>query len=267
MGSWQRTAIGAVVLGLATACSPSSSVDQATPPGPSLTGVGLEELRAEQPAAWKGTGQNWIVTLTWNEPEAPVDHYVVSRDGSVIDNDVSEPRYVDRAIWPSSGYRYEVVAVGDSGKTRPASVHIRTNAPPLEQARLAGAFDVRMVPTAWDTVERPKAYEARFTFDPRCPEGACPVVWDEYYGTAEGLLESNGATYSGTAHGTFSLVDCYGRKVNERIEIEVEVARANGSGSDDRAWIADRIRGTLRQIGPPVAGCEEVSVSWRFRSV
>jgi hypothetical protein len=55
--------------------------------------------------------------------------------------------------------------------------------------------------------------------------------------------------------------------VNERIEIEVEVARANGSGSDDRAWIADRIRGTLSQIGPPVAGCEEVSVSWRFRSV
>lgn len=88
--------------------------------------------------------------------------------------------------------------------------------------------------------------------------------WDEYHGTATVLLTQDAATYKGIAHGTFSLVDCFGEKVDERIEIEVEVVRATGSDAADRFWLAQRIRGTLRQIGPPVPGCEEVSVSWRF---
>ena len=131
-----------------SACSPSTSEEEA-PEGPGIADMRLEGLMAEQPRQWKGTGENWVVMLTWSEPGVPVDHYVVSRNGSVIDNDVAGPGYRDRAIWPSEPYEYEVTAIDASWESsRPASVRIRTDAPPLAESRLVGDFDVRMTPMA-----------------------------------------------------------------------------------------------------------------------
>ena len=251
-------------LAVVAGCS-SSGASGERPPGSGIAEVRLEDLTADQHDKWPGDGRSWAVTLTWAAPDVSVDHYVVTRDGSVIDNDVDGAEYRDRAIWPSQRYRYEVVAVDAASRSSlPATVSIRTNTPSLADARLVGDFDVRMTPTAWETPERPQPYEARFSFKPRCREGVCSVDWDEYYGTATGVLTRDGATYRGTAHGTFSLVDCQGEKVDERIEISLEVVRANGSDARDRFWLADGIRGTLRQIGPPVPGCQEVSLTWRF---
>lgn len=207
------------------------------------------------------------MTLTW-EPSAQADHFVVSRNGSVIVNDVTTTTYRDRTVWPGASYVYSVHAIGgDGSKSKEAKTKIKLGKPPLDQARLSGEYDVRMTPASFENTTKPDPFAARFEFKPTCSpsEGACDVRWTVAYGVATGVLARSGLSYDGTAHGTYLLRDCHGDDANVTIAIHVEVKAARSGG--DRSWEVSRIEGTFSQVSEIPSGCSGgVNIDWKFVS-
>jgi hypothetical protein len=258
-------AFGAVALsiGSVSACSASTS-DTPSPPPRQIQDVRIEGVKATQPDHWLVDGSNWEISIEWDEPAVPVDHFEVRRDGIVVASQVSGLSFTDAGVEPGERFHYEVVGVDAGASSLPGRLTVGSGEISLADARFRGRYDVKMVPVEWSssTVE-PEARTARFIFRPECTPAvwSCDVSWDEYYGTAEGTLERSGVTYSGTAFGTLNLADCRtGEFRDVRLEIEVDVLRAGGVDG----WFVDDFRGTIKESAPATADCEAGSITWRI---
>lgn len=260
-------AVVAVVLAgsLTTCSSPSGDDEPPVEPTP-IQDVRIEGVRASQPDRWAPDGSNWEVTITWYEPDVAVDHYEITRDDVLLDNDVQELSYTDGGAPPGERIRYEIVGLVGDASSLPGGAGLRTGEPTLAQARFDGTFNVDVVAVDWSTtIVEPKSYRAQFIFKPECAKSTwfCDVSWDEYYGTAEGTLERRGSTYVGEAFGTLNLPDCRtGKKLDARLEIDVKVLRAAAADG----WYVDDFKGTIVESLPASATCPAVWISWRFDS-
>ena len=258
--------VAASLAGALTACTTPSTDDEPSADPTPIQGVRIEGVRAAQPDRWAPDGSNWEITITWDEPAAAIDHYEISRDDILLDNDVQALSYTDGGAPPGERVRYEIVGMSGDTSSLPGGVGLRTGEPSLDEARFDGSFNVDVVAVDWSTtIVEPKSYRAQFIFKPLCAKStwSCDVSWDEYYGTAEGTLERRGPTYAGEAFGTLNLPDCRtGKKLDARLEIDVKVLRAAAANG----WFVDDFKGTIVESLPASASCPAVSISWRFNS-
>jgi hypothetical protein len=258
------TAICSLVLVACSGDDPAGDptpTTRATPHGR----IQLTGLRVEQPKRWSPSGENWEMRLTWKVPPGspPIDHFSVVRDGISMSESIEEPAYRDTTAVPGRRYRYAVVGVGADGKvTRPASVAVRTMAPPISQARLDGGFQVRMTVNAWDNLtDTPDALDLAFTFQPTCAKGPCNVRWNVNGRGANGTLIRRGAVYEGAVDGSLYINSCSGDRVNEDIDVRLTVTAAVAY---EGQWRAKAIEGTVEeQMTAP--GCLLAQVSWDVR--
>lgn len=257
----------ALALPIVAACTGSTGgPERSASPLPSLRVAKVEGLSLEQPRRWASDASNWTVSLTWDPVDGPVDHYEVKRDGIVVSDEIDTPSFDDGGVAPGNSYRYEVRAVDAAGTaSRPAMARFRMETPPLDEARFRGMYFVRMVPTTWNTTQKPGAGRTEFFLDPRCPkvDRVCDITWQNEEFTARGVLERDGLTYRGTARGHFLLGDCHGNETGETLTIELKVLEAAGNEDD---WDISRFEGTLDETGDPVAGCYPGHIAWEFRT-
>lgn len=238
----------------------------ATPASGSTTPGTIVGLKAEQPAAWGPSGEDWAVTLTWStSPGAGADRFEVRRDGVPIARDLSQPAYVDPDVDPGATYGYAVLGTAPDGAgTPPAGVRIRTNSPPLADARLEGSFLVDLAMAASTGVGRGTTpSRLLFRYAPRCGSGACSVRWTVRSQEPEGVLTRSGAGYRGRAHGPFMIRSCDGGPIHERIAVTTRIV---GAGPVERAWRATEIEGTVVESGH-APGCSPARIRWRFAGV
>jgi hypothetical protein len=80
-----------------------------------------------QPGDFSADPSTWTVTLTWSDAPRVVglDHYEVSRNGTTLDDAVTQTTFVDDGALPGERLDYEVVAVGSGGATEPAAVPVK----------------------------------------------------------------------------------------------------------------------------------------------
>ncbi len=251
-----------------TACT-SAALD---PPGgapPALSAgaavelARIEGLAIEQPA-WEADGSNWSVTLSWREPEGfRADHYRVVRDGVTIAGDVSGTSFRDDDVRPDTRYSYRVIGAGPAGEsTRPAVENVRTGQPPLPEARLEGTFALRMtVRSATGTQSPVRGGASSHSFEPRCREGACSVRWSMRKSRAEGLLRRDGAVYSARLSTPLFIRNCFGRVVDEAVDVRLRVRAAAAYGHE---WRATRIEGRIDEESS-YAGCGTAAIAWKVR--
>lgn len=254
---------------LLAACSSSAGDDPvATSPAAASSPAPVEATRIEgftigQPA-WKADGSNWRLTLSWDPPQAfEVDHYRVERDGVTVDDDVTGASYEDLDVEPGSRYSYEVSGVGLDGRTTlPAVERVRTGEPRLADARLEGTFAVRMVVRRASGTENPvRGGAISFTFDPSCGEGACPVRWSMRQTGAEGKLRRDGAVYGGDLRTPLFIRNCFGKVVDEAVDVRLRVTSA---AALQRGWRATKLEGTIDEVSS-FSGCVTAAIEWSVR--
>jgi hypothetical protein len=262
-----RTLTAATLTAMAlTACTTSALDPPAgTPPalsaGAAVELGRIEGLAIEQPS-WTADGSNWTVTLSWREPDGfRVDHYRVSRDGVTIADDVSSTSFRDDDVHPGTRYAYRVAGVGPAGEsTLPAIEKVTTGRPPLSEARLEGTFALRMiVGSATGTRSAVRGGGISHTFEPRCREGACSVRWSMRRARAEGLLRRDGASYTARLSTPLFIRNCFGRVVDEAVDVRFRIRAA---AAYRHAWRATRIEGRIDEVSS-FAGCRTAAIAWK----
>jgi hypothetical protein len=199
------------------------------------------------------------VRLTWAAPTdgVKVEHYDVYRNGSKIISlsDVGTT-YVDDGVRPGKDYTYEIVARGtaDGRELTSGRVSVAYSAPvpPLEKARVAGDFTVKVKTLSQSGFEEyaPRTYG--WQLDPKCGSGACDVAWrDLQEKRIRTLLKKSGPRYRGTYSGFF-FGFCSGTRGTSTVQIELKV---EGAKAIDGQWMATRLVGRLDQTSPPQLGC------------
>ena len=237
--------------------SPSSEPTAAPRPDPPA------ELRAEQSRSWKADPKSWSVVLTWGTPPGfEADHYEVRRDDRMLEAELPGTRLVDQDVLPDTPYRYEVTAVGAEGtRSESTSVDIRTNAPPLADARLEGRFAMKMHITGQSGLQGGASGGGMlFVYEPACAKGPCDVTWSRKGRPGSGRLTRRDATYDGTVHASFAIGSCHGGTVVETLVFTTKVVEASVVRG---AWRATKIEGTLHESAP-TSGCVTATIDWSF---
>jgi hypothetical protein len=177
----------------------------------------VHHLEVDQPRTWDPSPARWSVTLSWQAPNADVDHYEVQRNGIAVAERVAEPSFTDPAVEPEHTYVYSVMAIDvDGQRSMPAKTKVKTNGPKLADARLEGKFLVKMHATSSYGLSGGTEDGAFFfLFDPRCHAGACAVRWSVQKRQTEATLPHDGARYAGTIHQPFQIHDCHGGSMKE----------------------------------------------------
>jgi hypothetical protein len=235
-----------------TADEHSAQAPSATPDAP-VGSLRPGSLTIEEPD-WKATGANWTLDVSWRAPDdAAIDHYEVARDRV----------FRDREVEPGARYRYEVVGVAADGtRTRPASVSITTDEPPLSEARLEGTFVVRMVVDRASGTRNPvRGGAIFFAFDPICNEGACAVRWGVRKARTDGTLRHTDAMYAARLHTPLFVRNCYGAVVDEALDVRLRVSAAAALRG---RWRATRIEGTIEEVSS-YGGCVTATIDWNVR--
>jgi hypothetical protein len=258
----------AAVLGVLSVLGACTGSDAPLPP-PSGSTIATDDasigpVRADQPK-WRPDGANWAITLSWEPPEGvELDHYVVLRDGRTLTEDVTEPSFVDEDATPAARYRYSVLGVDTEGtRTEPGSVSIRTKKLSLVDARLQGRFVVRLDRGAFSGLQgTPRDIPGLgLQFEPACNAGPCPVTLAIRGSGRYGPLRRNGASYSGTVRGPFTIRSCQGGTVDATLVVGVRIRTAGAVGGQ---WRATAIQGSIQESAAP-AGCLTGRISWTFK--
>ncbi|MGH2629513.1 MAG: hypothetical protein ACRDHI_02990 [Actinomycetota bacterium] len=264
-----RTFAAATLTAIALTACTTSALDPPAPTPPALsagaaTELGrIEGLAIEQPA-WKADGSNWSLTLSWREPEGfQVDHYRVVRDGVTVAGHVSGTTFRDDGARPGTRYSYRVSGVGPAGKpTRPDVERVKTGQPPLSEARLEGTFALRMVVESASGTQNPvRGGAISHTFEPRCGKGACSVRWSMRTARANGLLRRDGAVYAARLSTPLFIRSCFGRAVDEAIDVRLRVSAA---AAYRHAWRATKVRGRIGEVSS-FKGCQAAAIVWNVR--
>jgi hypothetical protein len=245
-----------------TADEHSAQAPSATPDAP-VGSLRPGSLTIEEPD-WNATGANWTLDVSWRAPDdAAIDHYEVARDRVTVDDSVTGTVFRDRAVEPGVRYRYEVVGVAADGtRTRPATLSIKTDEPPLAEARLEGTFVVRMVVARASGTRNPvRGGAIFFAFDPICNEGACAVRWGVRKARTDGTLRHTDAMYAARLHTPLFVRNCYGAVVDEGLDVRLRVSAAAALRG---RWRATRIEGTIEEVSS-YGGCVTATIDWNVR--
>ena len=267
MLSPRRPVIGMSIVFVLGACTASSTTDpastRATATEPAIGGVRPGKLEIAEPE-WKANGANWVLELSWQAiDEAPIDHYEVARNGVTVDDAVAGSTFRDLDVEPGARYRYEIVGIGADGTpTRPATASIKTDEPPLSDARLEGTFVVRMVVERASGTRNPVRGGAIFYgFDPLCRSGACSVRWTVRKARTDGTLRRTDAVYAARLRTPLFVRNCFGAVVDEALDVRLRVTAAAPLRG---RWHATRIEGTVEEVSS-YAGCMTATIDWNVR--
>jgi len=250
--------------GVALMGSGNDGTGASSPPPGSATNPPTAPAPAA-PAALKADAGSFKVTLAWmtGDPSAPVGYWLITRDGrSVGEVSGSKRAWTDTHAIPHADYAYEVVAVTEDGQRSPASrVTVRTLAAPPATSRLAGLFDVRLVPTSrWGfSTFHDGPTSGGWNFKPTCQKGACDTqLGDSGVDGMKVVLDRMPASYQGTvtAH---SLVTCGGTHVATSVVFDLHVTQADEVGG---VWRATKIEGTMTQRSASQLGCVSSGVDY-----
>jgi hypothetical protein len=129
-------------------------------------------------------------------------------------------------------------------------------------ARLSGDFNVKLKPTSqYGFSTKYGRTTLGWNFDPKCAEGACPVVWrDLFFKGFKTTLARKGAAYGGSDGGKFD-VTCSGAKASTTMALKFKVTKARAV---DGEWRAVKLVGTLTQREVAQLGCVSSGVDWTF---
>ena len=255
------------IVGLATTAGvmvvrdrdPSGGAPVAARPSPS------EAPTIAPPRDLAAEAEAFSVTVTWTDSGdgAPVEEYEIYRNDSLLDSvEATTTTYTDEAVLPGRRYTYRVLAQGETVTSAPASVEVRTEVPPMSEARVVGDFNVvfRVVSQSGFT-SYPETFTRGWTFRPRCRSGPCPVVWrDLGEESLRTTLERSGATYTGSDTGNFN-ARCGDSPVTSSLAIEFKVTKAKAEAGE---WVARRLVGTLEESEAAQLGCVASSATLSF---
>jgi hypothetical protein len=227
-------------------------------PRPAVEGLTIAE------PAWQPDGSDWALALRWEAPAGTLlDHYEVWRDGRPLDEQVPGLVWTDRRVEPGTRYEYAVLGVtADGVRTQPSRSTIRTDTPPVADARLDGSFVMVMhVEEAQGTGDPVQGGRVVFRFAPDCARGACSVVWTVRERDTHMTLARDGAIYSDRARTPLLIRNCFGDEIDERVLARFRVV---GATSRRGRWQATKIEGTVSER---VAwkGCTTASIVWSVR--
>jgi hypothetical protein len=259
-------AAGAVAALVVTACTGASEPGEGRSPAPTPTPLErlvVGEFAITEPA-WKADGSNWALELSWTAPDGvDIEHYEVRRNGVSIGAEIRDTVYVDETAQPGARYRYEVTGVDPQGRaTDAAEASIETGEPALRQARLAGAFVMKMrVLEATGTRKPVRGGGIYYSFDPRCRSGPCDVRWGVRRARTEGILRRRRATYAARLRTPLFVRNCFGDVVDERLDVRLRVTAAAPVGGQ---WRATRIEGSVGEVSK-FRGCVTASIDWSVR--
>ena len=247
---------------LFTACTRVS--DEPAPGSPSERGEPrVENLTIDEPS-WAPDGSNWALVLRWDPPAAfETDHYVLTRDGIVLDRELAATRWIDRDAEPGTRVSYSVRAVDATGATSlRARVSLRTSAPALSRARLDGSFVMRMrVEHASGTRDHVTGGAVVFHFAPLCREGPCSVRWTVEDRRTQAVLARDGDAYVASATTPLFVTGCDGSVIDEIVRVRL---RVNAAAPLRGAWRATAIEGTVEE-STSSSGCLPASIDWSVR--
>lgn len=130
---------------------------------------------------------------------------------------------------------------------------MKTPVPALSAARVSGNFDVRVKPTfQFGYAETFKSGTAGWSFEPRCPEGACNTVWkDINLDSIKFTLARKGVRYAGSGRGKFDIT-CGEVDTASTVTIQFKVVKARAINGQ---WRAVRLVGKLTQRERAQLGC------------
>lgn len=201
-----------------------------------------------------GPATDTSVAISWSAPsEGPrPTRYLILRDGSVTGSvPGTTTSYRATGLTPGTSYSYQVLAVrGGRRSPRSSAITVRTPAPPLSAAILAGTDTVHYKDVTWYGLKtNPSLGTDTWSFTPNCAAGRCSV---NLTGTVEGdpftaTLQRSGAVYRGK--GTVqNYLEC-GSVPNETyLTIRVMVRAGIWTG---RQWRARSWDGRLVLYSPP----------------
>lgn len=262
-----RTAWAFIAVALA-ACTSGPDSGDPTLASPTLDAISTDQVEIDGIAIdepdWKASGVNWRLEVSWEAPEGvTIDHYEVRRDGVTVDGDVDATTFLDDGVEPGARYRYEVVGVDPEGaETRGATVSIKTEEPRLSQARLEGTFIVRMVADRASGTDDPvRGGAIFFTFDPRCRSGACDVRWTVRRARTDGTLRRDDAVYAATLRTPLFVRNCFGKVIDEALDVRL---RVNGAAPLGGRWRATKIEGAIGEVSS-YGGCVTATIDWSVR--
>jgi hypothetical protein len=255
--------VGAACEGGSSTPTVSPSVTS-TPSTSAPSSVALTGLEVTQPTRWEADPATWVVSLSWDVPVGfAVDHYEVERDGLTLVQNVATNAFDDGGAEPGMSYRYRVRAVDPAGATtKPATATVKTDAPPVEDARLSGAFIAKLHITDQSNLQSgAKGGGALFTFAPSCKTGACDTKIK--FNKVNGTLRRHHDSYDGTVKAAFVLKSCTGGAIIETLVFHLKVTKAR---SVHRAWRADKLEGTLDESAS-AAGCLTGHIAYRVTAI
>lgn len=258
-------ASAAALIGACTSTIDPPAPPAASSPGgaPSIDQIVIGDVEVVEPT-WKPDGSNWRVVVRWtSEGTVAVDHYVVRRNGITVDGDVEATTFRDEDAEPGARYRYEITAVDAGGAiSDPASIRLRTEEPPLADARLQGRFLVRMTVEGSNGTRRPvRGGAIVHAFVPACRAGPCAVAWSVRGARTEGRLGRDGAVYAADLRTPLFIRNCFGDVVDESLAVRLRVVRAAPLG---HAWRATAVEGTIGEVSS-YGGCLTATVDWQVR--
>ncbi|CAN5688730.1 hypothetical protein BH18ACT17_BH18ACT17_10060 [soil metagenome] len=220
-------------------------------------------LEIDEPA-WRADGDNWKLRLSWQEPAGgTIDHYELDRDGVTVADEIVRPGLSDVDVEPGTRYRYEVVGVDvDGDQTGSATASIRTREPKLSEARLEGAFVVRMTVERVSGTRNPvRGGAIVFSFDPACRTGPCPVRWTVRHARTDGMLRRDAGLYAADLRTPLFVRNCFGATIDEALDVRVRVSKAAPLRGQ---WRATKIEGTIAEVSS-YRGCMTATIDWNVR--
>ncbi|HET7236058.1 MAG TPA: FHA domain-containing protein [Actinomycetota bacterium] len=201
-----------------------------------------------QPGDFSADPSTWTVTLTWSDAPRVVglDHYEVSRNGTTLDDAVTQTTFVDDGALPGERLDYEVVAVGSGGATEPAAVSVRAPKVAVADALVTGPWLVEMRITRSNLDDEGATTSLFWSFEPVCDFGACDGTFTIRRTDVVGASTAEaGGRYTGVGFGAFLLKDCRGETISETVDVAFAVKRASVRKG---VWVAESFRGTLDEI-------------------
>jgi len=185
------------------------------------------------------------ISFSWVAPAGvAVDRFLVFRDGvQIAELPGATASFADTGLAPASEFRYTVVAGAGAELTVPsAELVVRTLAPPLSAARLAGRYTVTMrvvAESGFDDVRRGQRSTETWTFTGSRVRGESPG------GSWRMTLRRAGSTYSGRS--TARLWGCFFTPVSSTLTLSL---RATAAGTIGGAWRVTRFTGRFTDSAP-----------------
>jgi hypothetical protein len=185
------------------------------------------------------------LTLKWNSPTPPfvVDHYEVTRNGAPLSMSDVASTFDDTIVLPGQRYRYNVAAVDASGARTPAATEsIRTGTPPTDEGRLSGRYFTKSHMTSSNVGEPDLSFYWILT--PTCKSGPCSAKLTVKGHGLLGTLTRASSGYHETFRAPFFIVDRFGNRIDETIDVSIHVTSAR---ADKGQWHATGFAGTFNE--------------------